>query len=202
MKAWKNVMKTWRGVQYNVGLMLRETGISIERGGMYLQGDYAFRDERNYNNLLLPFLRKSYFFLSKNKNLLRFFKRKNKKIEFLLCLKSKHYCLHQDGSRKTNLQKQKKKRNKSFLKSKMINVKMVQVDCNSFIFVFSKYFKKKVCRHRRLNIIADKIPMVKQEAWIAPNSALIGNVTLGEDSTIWYGAVIRGIVFFRNNMVF
>ena len=44
--------------------------------------------------------------------------------------------------------------------------------------------------------------MVKQEAWIAPNSALIGNVTLGEDSTIWYGAVIRGIVFFRNNMVF
>ncbi|CAH2396188.1 gamma carbonic anhydrase family protein [Mesorhizobium escarrei] len=28
--------------------------------------------------------------------------------------------------------------------------------------------------------------------WIAPDAVLIGNVTVGEDVTIWFGAVIRG----------
>lgn len=28
--------------------------------------------------------------------------------------------------------------------------------------------------------------------WVAPNAAVIGKVTLGEDVSIWYGAVLRG----------
>jgi hypothetical protein len=49
-----------------------------------------------------------------------------------------------------------------------------------------------VSRYRRLVSVADKLPIVKQDAWIAPNSALFGDVTLGQDSTIWYGTTIRG----------
>ena len=30
------------------------------------------------------------------------------------------------------------------------------------------------------------------KAWIAPNATVVGDVTLGEDASIWYGAVLRG----------
>ena len=30
------------------------------------------------------------------------------------------------------------------------------------------------------------------KAWVAPNATLIGRVTLGTDSSIWFGAVLRG----------
>ena len=30
------------------------------------------------------------------------------------------------------------------------------------------------------------------KAWIAPNATVVGNVTLQEDVSIWYGAVLRG----------
>ncbi len=30
------------------------------------------------------------------------------------------------------------------------------------------------------------------KAWIAPNAVVVGDVTLGEDASIWYGAVLRG----------
>lgn len=35
---------------------------------------------------------------------------------------------------------------------------------------------------------------VSQAAFIAPNATLIGNVSLGSGSSIWYGAVVRGDV--------
>ena len=30
------------------------------------------------------------------------------------------------------------------------------------------------------------------KAWIAPNATVVGDVTLGEDASVWYGAVLRG----------
>jgi hypothetical protein len=33
------------------GHMLRETGIALERGGMYVQGDMAFREERKSSGI-------------------------------------------------------------------------------------------------------------------------------------------------------
>ena len=30
------------------------------------------------------------------------------------------------------------------------------------------------------------------KAWIAPNATVVGEVTLGEDASVWYGAVLRG----------
>ena len=37
-----------------------------------------------------------------------------------------------------------------------------------------------------------KTPKASPNAFIAETAALIGDVTIGEDSSVWYGAVIRG----------
>lgn len=35
-------------------------------------------------------------------------------------------------------------------------------------------------------------PRIADSAWLAPTAAVIGDVTLGEDASVWYGAVVRG----------
>jgi carbonic anhydrase/acetyltransferase-like protein (isoleucine patch superfamily) len=37
-------------------------------------------------------------------------------------------------------------------------------------------------------------PVVDGTAWVAPNATLIGNVTLGAEASVFYGAVLRGDV--------
>ena len=37
-----------------------------------------------------------------------------------------------------------------------------------------------------------KTPQVSPEAFVAETATLIGDVTVGKDSSVWYGAVIRG----------
>jgi len=39
-----------------------------------------------------------------------------------------------------------------------------------------------------------KSPKIAATAFIAPTAAVIGDVIIGEDSSIWYGAVVRGDV--------
>ena len=39
-----------------------------------------------------------------------------------------------------------------------------------------------------------KAPVVGQRCFLAENAALIGDVTIGDDCSIWYGAVLRGDV--------
>ena len=34
-------------------------------------------------------------------------------------------------------------------------------------------------------------PKIDQSAWIAPSADLIGNIEIGEDSSVWFGCVIR-----------
>ena len=38
----------------------------------------------------------------------------------------------------------------------------------------------------------DTSPQVAQSAWVAPGACVIGDVHLGEESSVWYGAVLRG----------
>jgi carbonic anhydrase/acetyltransferase-like protein (isoleucine patch superfamily) len=38
----------------------------------------------------------------------------------------------------------------------------------------------------------DAYPEVAPSAWVAPGAYVIGNVHLGEQSSVWYGAVLRG----------
>jgi len=37
-------------------------------------------------------------------------------------------------------------------------------------------------------------PAVGDKTWIAPSADVIGNVSIGEDSSIWFGCVVRGDV--------
>ena len=39
---------------------------------------------------------------------------------------------------------------------------------------------------------AGKTPRVHPSAFIAPNAVLIGDVEIGEESSVWFGAVLRG----------
>lgn len=38
----------------------------------------------------------------------------------------------------------------------------------------------------------DAFPQLAQSAWVAPGAYVIGDVHLGEESSVWYGAVLRG----------
>ncbi len=40
--------------------------------------------------------------------------------------------------------------------------------------------------------LGDKAPVIHPEAFVHPEAVLIGNVTIGAESTIWPGAVLRG----------
>lgn len=37
-----------------------------------------------------------------------------------------------------------------------------------------------------------KLPAIHERAWVAPTAAVIGDVTIGESSNIWYHCVLRG----------
>ncbi len=38
------------------------------------------------------------------------------------------------------------------------------------------------------------VPRIDPSAWVAPGAVVVGDVEIGEDSSIWYGAVVRGDV--------
>ncbi|HWT54236.1 MAG TPA: gamma carbonic anhydrase family protein [Rhodocyclaceae bacterium] len=40
--------------------------------------------------------------------------------------------------------------------------------------------------------ISHRRPTLPQQSWVAPNATVIGSVTLGENSSIWWNSVIRG----------
>ncbi len=50
-----------------------------------------------------------------------------------------------------------------------------------------------------------KIPQIHESAFIAPTAVIIGDVTIGEGSNIWFGAVLRGdwglIIVGRNTSI-
>lgn len=40
--------------------------------------------------------------------------------------------------------------------------------------------------------LGDDVPRIDEGAWVADNASVIGRVHLGPDSSVWYGAVLRG----------
>ena len=46
----------------------------------------------------------------------------------------------------------------------------------------------------RVNLLpfGDTSPQVAESAWVAPGAYVIGDVHLGKESSVWYGAVVRG----------
>lgn len=47
-------------------------------------------------------------------------------------------------------------------------------------------------RHRNIMPLYDLSPAILADAYVAPNATVIGEVLVGSESTIWYGAVLRG----------
>lgn len=66
-------------------------------------------------------------------------------------------------------------------------------------------YNEQFSRHRQLMNIYDKVPNVSGDSWIAPNAAIIGEVQVGNEASVWYGAVLRGdlnpiVVGYRSNI--
>ena len=40
--------------------------------------------------------------------------------------------------------------------------------------------------------VASKSPALGESVFVAPNASVMGEVTLGRGSSVWYGAVVRG----------
>ena len=49
-----------------------------------------------------------------------------------------------------------------------------------------------VSKHQTLQAFANKRPQLAEDIFVAPNSSMIGDVSLGKSSSVWYGAVLRG----------
>ncbi|CAI9755879.1 unnamed protein product [Fraxinus pennsylvanica] len=58
----------------------------------------------------------------------------------------------------------------------------------------SYHIPEQLSRHRTLMNIFDKAPMVDMDAFVAPGASVIGDVQVGQGSSIWYGCVLRGDV--------
>lgn len=53
---------------------------------------------------------------------------------------------------------------------------------------------EQLSRHRTVMSIFEKIPNISPKAFIAPSASVIGDVTIGERSSVWYNSVVRGDV--------
>lgn len=45
---------------------------------------------------------------------------------------------------------------------------------------------------RSVPLAPDNAPDAFQAEWVAPNATLVGDVTVGEGSSLWHGVVLRG----------
>lgn len=52
-----------------------------------------------------------------------------------------------------------------------------------------------VPKHQTLQVFQGKRPQLGANTFVAPNASVIGNVKLGSNSSVWYGAVLRGEAF-------
>lgn len=55
-------------------------------------------------------------------------------------------------------------------------------------------YKEEMSRHRRVMYFGGNKPKFGSKVFVAPNASIIGSVELGDNTSIWYGAVLRGDV--------
>lgn len=58
----------------------------------------------------------------------------------------------------------------------------------------SHAFKEELNRHRTVSNLFDLQPAVAPNAFIAPSATVVGDVSIGAGSSVWYGSVLRGDV--------
>ena len=49
-----------------------------------------------------------------------------------------------------------------------------------------------VNRHATVLPMRHNVPSLDKTSWVAPSGMVSGSVTLGENSSVWYGAIVRG----------
>ena len=42
-----------------------------------------------------------------------------------------------------------------------------------------------------IGILGSDAPVIHAQAWVAPGAIVVGKVTLGRSSSVWYGSVLR-----------
>lgn len=52
--------------------------------------------------------------------------------------------------------------------------------------------EEKLCRHTSVLPVKYDLPTLAKDAFVAPSSLVVGNVTVGQKSSIWYNAIVRG----------
>ncbi|KAG0582936.1 hypothetical protein KC19_3G096100 [Ceratodon purpureus] len=55
-------------------------------------------------------------------------------------------------------------------------------------------FKDEVSKHQTILSIFGKSPVIGESTFVAPGASVVGEVHIGEKSSIWYGCVLRGDV--------
>ncbi|KAL3152929.1 hypothetical protein ABBQ38_012232 [Trebouxia sp. C0009 RCD-2024] len=55
-------------------------------------------------------------------------------------------------------------------------------------------YRETLSKHKTLQPFNSKKPQLAEDIFVAPNSSMIGDVSLGKSSSVWYGAVLRGDV--------
>ena len=45
---------------------------------------------------------------------------------------------------------------------------------------------------RYVGALGEDRPKIDPDAWVAPGAVVVGRVTLGRASSVWYGSVLRG----------
>ena len=48
----------------------------------------------------------------------------------------------------------------------------------------------------RLSTFLEKNPSVSEKVYIAPSATVVGDVRIGRDASIWFGAILRGDINF------
>ncbi|EAR90076.2 gamma-carbonic anhydrase (macronuclear) [Tetrahymena thermophila SB210] len=72
-------------------------------------------------------------------------------------------------------------------------IQKIRQATGSEISTATKYGEN-ISKHRSLMSLYDLHPQIGYQSYIAPNSTVIGEVTIGNETTVWYNSVIRGDV--------
>ena len=58
--------------------------------------------------------------------------------------------------------------------------------------VRSPLFSENVSKHRSVLNLYDLKPQIQLNGFVAPNATVVGQVSIGMETQVWYGTVIRG----------
>lgn len=70
----------------------------------------------------------------------------------------------------------------------------IALDKVGCFFQGNSAYAEEVVRHRTLLNLFNRKPAVSEAVFIAPNASLVGDVSVGKGSSVWYGSVLRGDV--------